>query len=280
MQEGGSGSAPGGTVVATVKWFDAIKGYGFLTPGDGSRDIFCHVSAVSRAGLLTLPEGASVACEVEQVRQGPQVRRIHAVDESTASSVPAAGGVPSGGGHGSASGGRVPSPGRRLVARVKWFVAAKGFGFLVPDDGSPDVFCHVSAVEEAGYGTLAQGAIVTCEVTEGRRGPAVSSILSVDASTATTDRAGPDGAGRDRRDGGWGHDRTGGAVEERCGTVKFYDAVKGYGFVVLDDGGRDVFVHGTVLGRAGLGPLEPGRQVSVMVAQGARGPEATHIELL
>ena len=50
MQEGGSEWAPGATVVATVKWFNPVKGFGFLTPADGSRDFFCHVSAVSRAG--------------------------------------------------------------------------------------------------------------------------------------------------------------------------------------------------------------------------------------
>ena len=70
MFEGGSGSAAGATVVATVKWYDPVKGFGFLAPADGSRDLFCHVSAVSGAGLLTLPEGATVTCEVEQGPRG------------------------------------------------------------------------------------------------------------------------------------------------------------------------------------------------------------------
>ena len=69
-------------------------------------------------------------------------------------------------------------------------------------------------------------------------------------------------------------------VEERRGIVKFYDAVKGYGFVVPYDGGPDVFLHGSVLNRAGLGVPEPGQRVSVMVTQGARGPQATDIALL
>ena len=72
MQEFDSGPVTGVTVVATVKWYDPVKGYGFLTPADGSRDVFCHVSAVSRAGLLTLGEGATVTCEVVQGRQGPR----------------------------------------------------------------------------------------------------------------------------------------------------------------------------------------------------------------
>lgn len=77
MQEDGWGSAPGAAVEATVKWFNPVKGFGFLTPTDGSHDVFCHASAVSRAGWDTPPEGATVSCEVEQDRQGPQVWRIH-----------------------------------------------------------------------------------------------------------------------------------------------------------------------------------------------------------
>ena len=267
MSEGGTGAAPGATLVATVKRCDPVKGYGFLTPADGSRDLFCHVSAVGRAGLLTLAEGTTGTCEVEQGRQGPQVERIHSVDASTASSVPAASGRPA-------------SPGRRVVASVKWFVAARGFGFLTPEDGSPDVFCHVSVVEEAGYGTLAQGTRVTCEVAEGRKGPVVSTILDVDTSAAAPACAEGDerwrGAGDRERD----QDDPVGPVEEHHGLIKFYNAAKGYGFVVLDDGGQDVFLHGSVLNRAGLDALEQSRRVSVMVAQGPRGPQATDIALL
>ena len=161
MYEDGSGSAPGAVVVATVKWYDPVKGFGFLTPTDDSRDLFCHASAVSRAGLLTLPEGATVTCEVEQGRQGPQVRRIHSVDASTESPGPAERNRPFAGQHGLGHGELDASSGRRVVATVKWFVPSRGFGFLVPDDGSTDVFCHVSVVEEAGYGTLPPGATVT-----------------------------------------------------------------------------------------------------------------------
>ena len=274
MQEGGSGSAPGAAVVATVKWFNAVKGFGFLAPADGSPDIFCHVSALSRAGWETLPEGATVTCEVEQGRQGPQVWQIHAVDTSSAS--PARSGAPARRDYGHSHGDRGPASGRRVVAAVKWFNPAKGFGFLVPDDGSADVFCHASAVRDAGYDTLAQGATVTCEVVEGRQGPAVSSIVAVDASTAMAGDSGREERWRGRRD----HEGPGGAAEECRGVVKFYDAAKGYGFVVPDGGGPDVFVPGIVLNRAGLGGLESGQRVSVMVEQGARGPQARDIELI
>ena len=60
MREGGSGSAPGAAVVATVKWFNPAKGFGFLVPDDGSPDVFCHASPVRDAGYDTLPEGATL----------------------------------------------------------------------------------------------------------------------------------------------------------------------------------------------------------------------------
>ena len=68
MQEFGSGAPSGVPVIALVKWYDPAKGFGFLSPADGSRDIFCHASAVGRAGQDTLSEGATVTCEVVQGR--------------------------------------------------------------------------------------------------------------------------------------------------------------------------------------------------------------------
>ncbi len=280
MRGDSSGSALGAEVVATVKWFNPVKGYGFLTSADGSRDLFCHVSAVARAGWDSLPEGATVTCEVEHGPRGPQVWQIHSVDASTASTGAARSGGSRRGEYGHMHGEQGPAYGRRVVAMVKWFNSAKGFGFLVPDDGSPDVFCHATAVREAGYDTLLEGATVTCEVAEGQRGPAVSSIVAVDFSTATADGGGRDERWLERRDGRWGHGEAVGPVEERFGLVKFYSSAKGYGFVVPDDGGPDVFLHGSVLNRAGLGGLGTGQRVRVVVEQGARGLQATEIMLL
>ena len=87
-------------------------------------------------------------------------------------------------------------------------------------------------------------------------------------------RAGP---GRERRHRSRGRDGAGSAVEERHDFVKFYNAAKGYGFVVSDEGGPDVFVHASVLNRSGLAALEPGQRVSVMVEHGARGPQAKDV---
>ncbi len=90
----------GATVVAKAKWFNPAMGFGFLTPVDGSREVFYHVSVLSWAGYDTLPEGATVTCEVEQSRQRLQVSQIHAVDASTATTRPTGSGAPPRGGHG------------------------------------------------------------------------------------------------------------------------------------------------------------------------------------
>lgn len=279
MQEMAPGTIPGAAVTASVKWYDPVRSFGFLAPVDGSRDVFCHSSAVARAGWLALPEGATVTCELVEGRQGPQVSRIHDVDASTAPPDRAGGGGSLHGARGPAPAQPAPPPGRRLTATVKWFVPTRGYGFLSPVDGSADVFCHASVVADAGHETLPRGASVICEVADGRQGPQVSSIVAVDTSTALPASAGRGGRRKGARQYGRRDDGHDAPVEELLGVVKFYDAGKGFGFVIPCGGGSDVFLRASVLNRARLAYLEPGQQVRVMVAQGARGPQATEIEL-
>ncbi|MFN4090430.1 MAG: cold-shock protein, partial [Alphaproteobacteria bacterium] len=80
-------------VTAKVKWFNPEKGFGFVSPDDGSPDAFLHASAVKALGRETLPEGATVDCDISKGTKGPQVALIHAVDEST---VPRPAGRPTG----------------------------------------------------------------------------------------------------------------------------------------------------------------------------------------
>ena len=75
-------------VRGTIKWFRADKGYGFVTPADGSSDVFLHISALKDAGLQDAPEGSTIHCEVGQGRKGIQVLRIIALDTSTATERP------------------------------------------------------------------------------------------------------------------------------------------------------------------------------------------------
>ena len=160
-----SGSGAGTRISATVKWYDPAKGYGFLVPGDGSPDIYCREAALAAVGLDTLLAGTTVSCETAQGQRGPEVSRIHAVDFSTASPRTASfartsGDGPSAAGPGAAQAGAAAS-GRRVRALVKWFMPTKGYGFLEPEDGSADLFCHMTAVQASGRDTLPEGAAVS-----------------------------------------------------------------------------------------------------------------------
>ncbi|HEV2672973.1 MAG TPA: cold shock domain-containing protein [Aliidongia sp.] len=159
---------------------------------------------------------------------------------------------------------------RRLTTTVKWFNRTKGFGFVTPADGTGDVFLPAAVLGHAGHDEIAEGATIVCDVIQGPRGLAVAAILSVDETSAVP-RA-PRGGGYDRGPAG--------PTEELDGTVKWFDEVKGFGFISASDGGKDVFVHGTVLRRSGLGTLETGQLVKMQVKAAPRGREATSVELL
>jgi len=83
-QPSGSAGGAGTELRGTIKWFNPEKGYGFVSPADGSQDVFLHISALKQAGLQDAPEGSTIHCEVGQGRKGVQVLRVIALDQSTA----------------------------------------------------------------------------------------------------------------------------------------------------------------------------------------------------
>src|SRR5580698_10518227 len=85
-------------------------------------------------------------------------------------------------------------PARRVEAKVKWFNAIKGFGFVTTADGSPDAFLPMAILRRAGYEDVREGASITCEVGAGAKGPLVTNVLNIDLSTAVES-----GFGIDRR---------------------------------------------------------------------------------
>src|ERR1700761_7829193 len=91
-----------------------------------------------------------------------------------------------------------PQTGRRVEAKVKWFNAAKGFGFVTLPDGSPDAFLPMAILRRAGYDDVREGASITCEIGAGAKGPLVVNVLNVDNSTATPG-AGSGGGGYGQR---------------------------------------------------------------------------------
>jgi len=161
-----------------------------------------------------------------------------------------------------------------IQATVKWYNPEKGFGFVSLGDGSGDAFLHVSVIERGGHGTVPPGATLEVRTSPGQRGPQVTELISVDTSTA---QAEPARRPRPERSAYREADR---ATIEEVGTVKWYNANKGFGFIASDRGGKDIFVHASALERAGVTGLAEGQRVSVDVADGQKGPEAVSLRLI
>lgn len=154
-----------------VKFFNASKGFGFISPDDGSPDIFVHVSALHDSGLDGVSEGDQVSFEVERDRRSG---KSSAVALSILAYAPAGGGRSRPGGGFGRSGGPAPrGAGRDPLGSgsgvVKWFSAAKGFGFIQPNDGGDDVFVHISAIERSGLRELQDGQAISFDLEQDRR---------------------------------------------------------------------------------------------------------------
>lgn len=204
-----------------------------------------------------------------------------------------------------------PPTGPVVEATVSWFNPEKGFGFTALTDGSGDAFLHIGQLQSLGRDSVPPGATLKVQVAQGAKGKQVVKVLEVDESTATPQaprgpRPGGFGGGdRGPRSGGFGGDR-GGFGGDRGGfggggfgaprpprrsvdtsqaipldgTVKWFNPEKGFGFVAGEDGGKDVFVHISVLQSAGMGPLTDGQRVAMKIVETPKGREAVEISLL
>jgi len=157
---------PGKRVDGKIKWFNASKGFGFVTMADGSQDAFLPMAILRRAGFEDAREGASISCEVGSGAKGPLVLNVLEIDNSTAVERPAASERRSHGGENSAP----RAPASTLEGAVKWFEAEKGYGFISPDGGGKDIFIHVTALRRSGVSALGAGQRVRVDVVDGRKG--------------------------------------------------------------------------------------------------------------
>lgn len=134
---------------------------------------------------------------------------------------------------------------------VRWFDAERGFGFLAPEDGSPDVFVHASEIVGGGGApVLREGQAVEFELGENDRGPQALRVrVTADAAA--------------------------GSAVGLLGTVSWYEPAKGYGFATPDGGGADIFVHSSAIVTGGV--VAEGQRVAFLIVEGERGPQAGHV---
>ena len=161
-------------------------------------------------------------------------------------------------------------------AVVKWFRSDKGYGFVELAGGRGDAFLHLKALRAFGRETASIGAKLRVVVDEGSRGPQVTRVIDIDESCAAplAERGFSIGPRAFRR-----RDRELSSAVDLTGRVKWFDAVRGFGFVAGDDFGRDVFVHCSTLAPAGLSILAEGQVVTMRVVETPKGREAVEISL-
>jgi CspA family cold shock protein len=164
-------------------------------------------------------------------------------------------------------------PAPAVWGKVKWYNPLKRYGFVELSDGSGDAFLHATALAGIGVRALRPGDRLEMRVAPGQRTPQVTQVISVDSSAAAPPRP-----SRTRVRSSLDRQPLQASVQE-MGTVKWYNSARGFGFIVLDDGGRDVFVHASALQRAGIAGLSEGQRVFVGIVEGRKGPEAASIQV-
>jgi CspA family cold shock protein len=159
-----------------------------------------------------------------------------------------------------------------IAGLVKWFDAAKGYGFIKPtNENRGDVLLHQSCVRQSGFKFAPEGARVVCEAVQGPKGLQARRLLTLDQSTATPEALAA------HRSAHFTAEARGPAFEA---TVKWFNRGKGYGFVSRGPNTPDIFVHMETLRRFGIRELRQGQRVRIRAGDGPKGELAAEISIL
>jgi CspA family cold shock protein len=155
----------------------------------------------------------------------------------------------------------------RVDGLVKWFDIGRGYGFVIPDNGLPDILLHLSCLKRDGFDAPLEGSRVACEVVARQKGFQCLRVLSVDHSTAIhpVERKA----------------KTHNPVQATTGwvraKVKWFNRTRGFGFVTEGEGQGDIFVHMEILRKTGIAELIPDTWIYVRYGDSTRGKMAAEV---